>query len=222
MIKTGKTKKICSRGHTFYKSSDCPVCPICWKNYDHKKKANELPETLSAPAMRALVNAKITTLKKLATYTETDILKLHGIGPSSMPKLRQALKAKGLEFAKGKSTSKLLTVTEYIKSFPEDVQSALKAIRQVIKKVAPQAEERIANGMAAYRLAGKPLVYFAAYKKHISFYATPTGHAAFRKELSIYKQGKTSVQFPLNEPLPISLIEKIVRFRAKENREQRK
>ena len=71
--------------------------------------------------------------------------------------------------------------------------------------------------MAAYKFLGKPLVYFAGYKSHIGFYATPNGHAAFAKELSIYKQGKGSVQFPLSEEMPLQLINDIVEFRIAEN-----
>lgn len=108
------------------------------------------------------------------------------------------------------------TVDEYISSFPHDVQDVLQQVRAVIRKAAPTAEETIAYAMPAYKLNG-PLVYFAGYKGHIGFYATPTGHEAFKKELSKYKEGKGSVQFPLSEPMPLKLIEKIVRFRVKEN-----
>jgi uncharacterized protein YdhG (YjbR/CyaY superfamily) len=75
--------------------------------------------------------------------------------------------------------------------------------------------------MPAYKMNGKPLVYFAAFKKHIGFYATPTGHAEFRDELSAYKQGKGSVQFPLDKPIPYDLIKQIVVFKAKENSAKR-
>jgi uncharacterized protein YdhG (YjbR/CyaY superfamily) len=74
--------------------------------------------------------------------------------------------------------------------------------------------------MPAYKLNKKPLVYFAGYANHIGFYATPNGHAKFAKELSIYKQGKGSVQFPIDEPMPLGLIKKIVAFRVKENLKQ--
>ena len=110
------------------------------------------------------------------------------------------------------------TVEEYIDSFPEHVKEKLKGMRSLIKACAPDADESISYKMPAYKLNGKPLVYFAGYEKHIGFYATPTGHSAFKTELSLYKQGKGSVQFPLNEPLPVELIEKIVLFRVKENR----
>ena len=107
-------------------------------------------------------------------------------------------------------------VDAYIGQFPADVQGIMQQIRSIIKSVAPQAEEMIAYGMPAYKLHG-PLVYFAGYKKHIGFYATPTGHSAFAEELSKYKQGKGSVQFPLSEPMPFDLIKRIVEFRLKEN-----
>lgn len=80
------------------------------------------------------------------------------------------------------------------------------------------AEEGISYGMPAYKMNGRPLVYFAAFKNHIGFYATPIGHVAFAKELSGYKQGKGSVQFPVDEPMPLQLIADIVKFRVEENK----
>ena len=109
---------------------------------------------------------------------------------------------------------------EYIESYPEDVQELLKKVRTAIRKMAPDAEEFISYGMPAYKLNGKPLVYFAAFKNHIGFYATPTGHEEFAEELSKYKQGKGSVQFPIDKKLPLDLISKIVKFRVKENKER--
>lgn len=109
------------------------------------------------------------------------------------------------------------TVDEYIQSFPSNVQKILTKVRKIIQKHAPEAEESIAYGMPAYKFNGKPLVYFAGYAKHIGFYATPTGHNAFAKELSQYKQGKGSVQFQLNKTIPYDLIERIVKFRVEEN-----
>lgn len=104
----------------------------------------------------------------------------------------------------------------YITPFPKEVQKLLEQVRQTVKAAAPEAEEIISYGMPAFRYHGN-LVYFAAFKNHIGFYALPTGNAAFRKELSKYKQGRGSVQFPLNEPLPLDLITQIVKFRVKEN-----
>lgn len=109
------------------------------------------------------------------------------------------------------------TVEEYISAFPEDVQHILTEIRKLIKKTVPQAEESISYGMPAYKLHKKPLIYFAAYEKHIGLYATPSAHTAFAKELSAYKQGKGSVQFPLDKAIPFTLIKKIIQYKAKEN-----
>ena len=109
------------------------------------------------------------------------------------------------------------TVGAYIASFPPPVQERLERMRSLIRKHAPDAEELISYGMPGYKLHKKPLVYFAGYAHHIGFYAMPTGHEKFAKQLSVYKQGKGSVQFPLDEPLPEELIIAIVKFRVAEN-----
>ncbi len=109
-------------------------------------------------------------------------------------------------------------VGNYILQFPENVQEILNKLRKLIKEIAPEAVESMAYGMPAYKLNKKPLVYYAAYPKHLGFYATPTGHAKFMVELSKFKQGKGSVQFPLDQPVPFDLIERIVKFRVEENK----
>ena len=110
------------------------------------------------------------------------------------------------------------SVDEYINNFPEDVRAPLEKVRATIKEKAPGVVESISYGMPAYKLYGRPLVYFAGYKKHIGLYATPSGHSEFAAELSGYKQGKGSVQFPLEKPIPYELIARIVEFRVKENK----
>jgi uncharacterized protein YdhG (YjbR/CyaY superfamily) len=110
----------------------------------------------------------------------------------------------------------------YIRTFPENVQLLLKQIRKTINQAAPGAVESISYGMPAFKTNRKPLVYFAAFKNHIGFYATPTGHKEFEKELSKYKQGKGSVQFPIDKPMPLKLISEITKFRVKENQERSK
>jgi uncharacterized protein YdhG (YjbR/CyaY superfamily) len=112
------------------------------------------------------------------------------------------------------------SVDEYIAGFPGEIQTRLKLIRQTIKKHAPESVESILYGMPAYKTFKKPLVYYAAFAKHIGFYATPTGHDKFEKELATYKRGKGSVQFPHNKTLPIDLIEEMVKFRVNENKEK--
>ena len=108
-------------------------------------------------------------------------------------------------------------VDEYIKSFPTDTGKKLEQIRRTIRKAAPGATESMSYGMPAYKTNKKPLVYFAGYRNHIGFYATPSGHSAFAEELSKFRQGKGSVQFPLDEPLPLDLIRQITLFRVQEN-----
>ncbi|MFL0267446.1 iron chaperone [Candidatus Clostridium radicumherbarum] len=108
------------------------------------------------------------------------------------------------------------TIDEYILQFPPEIQEILNNIRKVIKEAAPNAEEVISYQMPAFKLQGI-LVYFAAFKKHIGFYPTSSGVAAFKDELSKYKGGKGSVQFPLDKSIPYELISKIVKFRVKEN-----
>lgn len=108
-------------------------------------------------------------------------------------------------------------VENYIAEFPSETREILNQIRNLILATAPQATETISYGMPGYKLNGKPLVYFAGYKSHIGFYATPSGHSEFAQELSVYKQGKGSVQFPLNQPIPYELIKRIVIFRIAQN-----
>ena len=109
-------------------------------------------------------------------------------------------------------------VDEYIDSFPDNVRTILKRIRKIILDHAPDADESFAYQMPAYKTFGRPLVYFAGFRNHIGLYATPTGHTEFDRELSGYKHGKGSVQFPLDKEIPWDLIERIVAFRVEENR----
>jgi uncharacterized protein YdhG (YjbR/CyaY superfamily) len=108
------------------------------------------------------------------------------------------------------------TIDEYIASFPKDVQEILERIRRTIREAAPDAQEKISYQMPAFTLKGN-LVYFAAFKNHIGFYPIPSGIEQFKEELSAYEQGKGSVQFPLDKPIPYDLISRIVKFRVKEN-----
>jgi uncharacterized protein YdhG (YjbR/CyaY superfamily) len=112
-------------------------------------------------------------------------------------------------------------IDEYVSSFPIEIQEVLEQLRATIKKAAPQAEEVISYGMAAFKLNGM-LVWFAAHSKHIGFYPRVSAMEAFKKELSLYRRSKGSVQFPLGKPLPLSLIRRIVKFRVKENVEKAK
>src|ERR1041384_1516777 len=107
-------------------------------------------------------------------------------------------------------------IDEYIADFPVDVQLLLQKVRTAIRKAAPKAEEAIKYAMPTFVLNGN-LVHFAGYKNHIGFYPTPNAGLAFKKELSKYKTGKGSVQFPIDEPMPLKLISDMVKFRVAEN-----
>jgi uncharacterized protein YdhG (YjbR/CyaY superfamily) len=114
------------------------------------------------------------------------------------------------------------TVDDYIKTFPADIQAILEKMRRIVREVVPEAEEVISYQMPAFKLKGKNLVYFAAFKNHIGFYPAPSGIAAFEKELAPYVKGKGTLQFPLNRPIPYDLVRKIVLVRAKENSANKK
>jgi uncharacterized protein YdhG (YjbR/CyaY superfamily) len=112
-------------------------------------------------------------------------------------------------------------IDDYLSGYPKHVQRLLTQMRLTIKKAAPQAIEKISYGIPTFTLEGN-LVHFAAFKNHIGFYPTPSAIAAFGKELSSYKCSKGAVQFPLDEPLPLTLVGRMVKFRAKEKMRKRK
>jgi uncharacterized protein YdhG (YjbR/CyaY superfamily) len=118
------------------------------------------------------------------------------------------------------ATPKPKDIDEYIAGFPKETQKILKQIRATIKEAVPQAEESISYAIPTFNLKGHYLIYFAGYKNHIGLYPAPRGNAAFKKELSVYKGGKGTVQFPLDKPMPLNLITRIVKFRVKENSEK--
>lgn len=112
--------------------------------------------------------------------------------------------------------SKPETIDEYVSGFSEAVQAILQQVRQAIHQAAPNATEAISYAIPTFKLRDKNLIHFAAFNDHIGLYATPAGHAIFAEELSRYKSGKGSVQFPLDEPMPLDLIKRIVRFRVEQ------
>lgn len=116
----------------------------------------------------------------------------------------------------GNTRSTYTNIDEYIAGFPGEIQEILQKIRATVHEAAPEAEETISYQMPAFRLGGV-LVYFAAFKDHIGFFPTSSGVAHFEKELTKYNTSKGTIQFPLDEPVPVELIRKIVLFRAKEN-----
>ena len=114
------------------------------------------------------------------------------------------------------SKAGFISIDEYIATCPKEIQKTLQELRATIKAAAPGAEEKISYQMPAFALKGN-LVYFAAFKNHIGFFPTGSGVQAFKDELSQYKGSKGTVRFPLDQPLPLELISKIVKFRVAEN-----
>ena len=113
------------------------------------------------------------------------------------------------------------TIDEYIDTFPKNVQVILQELRQIIRDSALEDEEAIRYQMPTFRLNGN-LVHFAAYKKHIGFYPTPSAIKAFKENLSAFKTSKGAIQFPLTEPIPFALVKEMVQFRVKENMRKKK
>ena len=112
------------------------------------------------------------------------------------------------------------TIAEYIAVYPAHVQEILEQIRRAIQEEAPAATEAIAYGIPTFKLRGKNLVHFGAYKSHIGFYPTPSALEAFAEELSLYAGAKGTAQFPLDKPMPFDLIRAIVEFRVAQVPEQ--
>ena len=112
------------------------------------------------------------------------------------------------------------SIDEYIASFPKDVQKIMERLRSTIKAAAPKAEEKISYQMPTFTLNGTYLVYFAGWKTHIAFYGAPRGNAEFKEDLSAYETGQGTLKFPLDKPIPLKLITKIVKFRVIENRKR--
>lgn len=115
------------------------------------------------------------------------------------------------------TAAKSKTIDEYIAGFPIETQVILEQIRATIKETAPNAGEKIGYGIPTFTWQGTNLVHFAAFKNHVGFYPAPVGLEEFKEELLSYKQGKGSVQFPMDKPIPLDLISKIVRFRIEQN-----
>ena len=116
----------------------------------------------------------------------------------------------------GNSNAEYTTIDEYIRQFEPEVREKLERLRAVIKEAAPDAVEKISYQMPTFYLYGN-LVHFAAFKSHIGFYPAPSGIEVFNEEIAKYKWAKGSVQFPMEQPIPYELIERIVRFRVAEN-----
>lgn len=114
-------------------------------------------------------------------------------------------------------TNKVNSMDEYIATFSEETQAILKQVRNTIKAAAPKAEEKISYGIPTFTLNGKYLIYFAGWKHHISIYPIPVGDDAFNQEVAPYVSGKGTLKFPIDKPLPLKLITKIVKLKVAES-----
>ena len=119
-------------------------------------------------------------------------------------------------FNQDKLSTKPKTIEEYFAQFPKETQALLEQVRATIRKLIPNAEESISYGIAKFSLNGQYIVYCAAYKKHIGIYPIPKGDAAFEKAIMPYKKAKSTLQLPLDKPLPLDLIEQLVLLKVKE------
>jgi uncharacterized protein YdhG (YjbR/CyaY superfamily) len=115
------------------------------------------------------------------------------------------------------ATTNFQSIDEYIAACPEQAHERLQQIRVAVKKLAPGAKERISYQIAAFELNGKNIIHFAGWKKHVSLYPVPAGDEAFKQEVSKYVDGKGTVKFPLDEPMPMKLVYKIIKLHLAKN-----
>ena len=221
MVTKKKILKTCCKGHKYYKSSDCPTCPKC--EAERKLEIGFL-SLLAAPAQRALAGKGINSLEQFSSFTEAEILKLHGFGPSSLPILKSELQKNKLSFKTNnpkKTISKISykNIDDYIVQQPIEVQPKLEKLRQTIKRAVPDAEEVISYQMPAFKYFGI-LIFFAVFKKHYSVFIRPRFMEVFKSELIGYKTSKSAINIPLDKPVPVQLITKIVKYIAKFNRDK--
>ena len=112
---------------------------------------------------------------------------------------------------------KFASINEYVSTLPENAQKAMSEIIATIKAKVPNAEEHISYNMPAFKVNGEYFVHFSAWKNHIGMYPIPAGNEAFQKQIEPYRSAKSSLNFPLDKPMPIKLIEKVIKFRISEN-----
>jgi len=179
-------------------------------------KIEILLDKLGAPARRAIEGLGVKKVEDLARYSDEAIGALHGVGPSAMATIRAELSGLGRSLGSSRSSA----VDAYIAAFPAATRERLQAIRRTIQAAAPEATEKMAYGIPTFVWNGN-LVHFAGYPRHVGFYPGATGVAAFERELAPYRHAKGSIQFPLDGPLPLGLVERVVRHRLAENLRRR-
>ncbi len=177
---------------------------------------------LAAPARRALSAAGYTRLDQLAQASEPDLRKLHGMGPTAIAALHDALQGRGLSFHPGVPASGQLEgaagsankVDEYLRGVEEPGRSTLQTLRRTILEIVPDAEEVISYRVPAFRVGGETVAGFAAFKNHLSY--LPFSGSVLSQlagELDRYAMTKSSLHFPVDRPLPKPLVKKLIRVR---------
>lgn len=215
------TERTCPKGHRYNKTSDCPTCPKCEKA---RAPRSGWLSRLSGPTRSALEHAGIADRRKLARWTEKEVLALHGVGPASMPTLREALEEAGLAFrttAPEKPTPRKPTPQKgtantktYLAGLPVDQRKALQWLRKQILTAVPGIEEHFGYGVPAFKYNGHPVVYIGAAKAHCAMYGSvPRG---FAEQLKGFKVSKGTIRFTPEKPLPVEVVKAIVREKCAE------
>ena len=177
---------------------------------------------LGAPARRALSAAGYTRLDQLAQVSERDLKKLHGMGPSAITALREALQKRGLQFHAGDLASDRRVaaagssdeIDEYLRGVEEPGHGTLQTLRRTILEIVPEAEEVISYRVPAFRVGGKTVAGFAAFKNHLSYLPfSGSVLSQLAEELDGYEMTKSSLHFPVDRPLPRALVEKLIEVR---------
>jgi len=177
---------------------------------------------LGAPARRALSAAGYTRLDQLAQVSERDLGKLHGMGPSAITVLREALQKRGLSFHPGDPASDHLKgaagssdeIDEYLRGVEEPGRSTLQTLRRTILEIVPDAEEVISYRVPAFRVGGETVAGFAAFKSHLSYLPfSGSVLSQLAEELDGYAMTKSSLHFPADRPLPRALVKKLIKVR---------
>ena len=177
---------------------------------------------LGAPARRALSAAGYTRLDQLARASERDLKKLHGMGPSALTALRDALQKRGLSFHSDDPASNQLQakagsaaeIDEYLRGVEEPGRSTLQTLRRTILEIVPDAEEVISYRVPAFRVGGETVAGFAAFKNHLSYLPfSGSVLSQLGEELDGYAMTKSSLHFPVDRPLPRALVKKLIKVR---------
>ena len=183
--------------------------------------ASGLPNRLAAPARRALANAGVTSLEQLSGFGEDEVRAWHGIGSKSVEQLREALGSRGLSFATSAPAPKAKVLAEevdrYLAALDEPKRSTLGLLRQMILDILPDAEQTMSYGLPAFKIDGKTIAGFAAFKNHLSY--LPHSGSVFpecQDELERYTTSIGALRFKIDEPLPRSLVEKLITVRLRQ------